>query len=26
MPPCRFDVVGVEGDDLQWFKAAFEAH
>jgi putative endonuclease len=26
VPPCRFDVVAVEGDDLQWFKAAFEAH
>ncbi len=24
-PPCRFDVVAVEGDDLQWFKAAFDA-
>jgi putative endonuclease len=26
MPPCRFDVVAVEGEDLQWFKAAFEVH
>jgi putative endonuclease len=26
MPPCRFDVIAVEGEDLQWFKAAFEAH
>ena len=26
MPPCRFDVVAVEGEDLQWIKAAFEAH
>ncbi len=25
VPPCRFDVVAVEGDDLQWFKAAFDA-
>jgi len=25
IPPCRFDVIAVEGDDLQWFKAAFEA-
>ena len=24
-PPCRFDVIAVEGDDLQWFKAAFDA-
>jgi putative endonuclease len=25
VPPCRFDVVAVEGDDLHWFKAAFDA-
>jgi putative endonuclease len=25
MPPCRFDVVAVEGDAMQWFKAAFDA-
>jgi putative endonuclease len=24
-PPCRFDVVTVEADQLQWFKAAFDA-
>ena len=24
-PPCRFDVVTVEADQLQWFKAAFNA-
>ena len=24
-PPCRFDVVAVEADQLQWFKAAFDA-
>ena len=24
-PPCRFDVIALEGDDLHWFKAAFEA-
>jgi putative endonuclease len=24
-PPCRFDAVAVEGDELHWFKAAFEA-
>ena len=23
--PCRFDVVAVQGDDLQWFKAAFDS-
>ena len=26
MPTCRFDVVAKEGEDLQWIKAAFEAH
>ena len=25
VPPCRFDVVAVEGDDLKWLKAAFDA-
>ncbi len=25
VPPCRFDVVAVEGDHLQWLKAAFDA-
>jgi Holliday junction resolvase-like predicted endonuclease len=24
-PPCRFDVVSIEGNQLQWFKAAFDA-
>jgi len=24
-PPCRFDVVGVEGDRIEWLKAAFDA-
>ena len=24
-PPCRFDVVAVEGEELQWHKAAFDA-
>jgi putative endonuclease len=24
LPPCRFDVVAIDGDDLQWLKAAFE--
>jgi len=22
-PPCRFDVVAVQGDDLTWLRAAF---
>jgi putative endonuclease len=25
LPPCRFDVVAVQGGELQWLKAAFEA-
>jgi putative endonuclease len=25
MPPCRFDVVAIEGDGMHWFKAAFDA-
>ena len=25
LPPCRFDVIALEGDDLQWLKAAFDA-
>ena len=25
IPPCRFDVIAVEGEELQWFKAAFDA-
>jgi putative endonuclease len=25
LPPCRFDVVAIDGADLQWFQAAFEA-
>ena len=25
LPPCRFDVVAVDGDRVQWLKAAFEA-
>jgi putative endonuclease len=24
-PPCRFDVVAIEGAEVQWLKAAFEA-
>ncbi len=24
-PPCRFDVIAVEGDELQWLQAAFDA-
>jgi putative endonuclease len=24
-PPCRFDVVAIEGDTLVWLKAAFDA-
>jgi putative endonuclease len=25
MPPCRFDVVALEGGQIQWVKAAFDA-
>ena len=24
-PPCRFDVVTIEGDRIEWLKAAFDA-
>jgi putative endonuclease len=24
-PPCRFDVVAIDGERLQWLKGAFEA-
>jgi len=24
-PPCRFDVVAIEANTLQWFRGAFEA-
>jgi putative endonuclease len=26
VPPCRFDVVAVDGDRVQWLKAAFDAN
>jgi len=25
LPPCRFDVVAVDGDRVQWLSAAFDA-
>jgi putative endonuclease len=25
LPPCRFDVVALDGGHLQWLKAAFDA-
>ncbi len=25
LPPCRFDVVAVDGDDVEWLRAAFDA-
>jgi putative endonuclease len=25
LPPCRFDVVAIEGDTLQWIRGAFES-
>ncbi len=24
LPPCRFDVVAIDGDALEWLKAAFD--
>ena len=24
-PPCRFDVVAIDGDELSWLRGAFEA-
>jgi putative endonuclease len=24
VPPCRFDVVAIDGESLQWLKAAFD--
>jgi len=24
-PPCRFDVVAIDGDRLEWIRAAFDA-
>ena len=25
LPPCRFDVVSVEGERIEWLRAAFDA-
>ena len=25
LPPCRFDVVAIDGDALEWLQAAFDA-
>jgi len=25
LPPCRFDVVAIDGDDLSWLQGAFDA-
>jgi putative endonuclease len=25
VPPCRFDVIAIDGERLQWLKAAFDA-
>jgi putative endonuclease len=24
-PPCRFDVVAIDGDHLDWLRGAFDA-
>jgi putative endonuclease len=25
LPPCRFDVLALDGDQVEWLQAAFEA-
>jgi putative endonuclease len=25
MPPCRFDVVAIDGDNVEWLRGAFDA-
>jgi len=25
LPPCRFDVVAIDGERLEWLKGAFDA-
>jgi putative endonuclease len=25
VPPCRFDVISMEGGSIQWMRAAFDA-
>ena len=25
LPPCRFDVIAIDGDRLEWLRAAFDA-
>lgn len=25
LPPCRFDVVAIDGDQLEWLRGAFDA-
>ena len=25
MPPCRFDVVAIDGDHIEWLRGAFDA-
>ena len=25
LPPCRFDVVAIDGEQVAWLKAAFDA-
>ena len=25
LPPCRFDVVAIDGDEIEWLPAAFDA-
>jgi putative endonuclease len=25
LPPCRFDVVAIDGERVEWLRAAFDA-
>jgi putative endonuclease len=25
LPPCRFDVLAIDGDGIEWLQAAFDA-
>jgi putative endonuclease len=26
LPPCRFDVLAIDGDTIEWLQAAFDAN
>jgi putative endonuclease len=25
LPPCRFDVIAIDGERIEWLRAAFDA-